>query len=119
EFRRVLFRSALRGSFRPVTKVNIDMFEQSYKMFIEENRVEQDSAEVIFEITLSNLRAEGEIDEEDFMDRAKLLCSLGHTVMISNFQEYYKLVEYFSRFTKMRMGLAMGVNNLIDIFDEK
>src|SRR5690606_2083370 len=33
--------------------------------------------------------------------------------------EYYKLVEYFSRFTKMRMGLAMGVNNLVDIFDEK
>jgi hypothetical protein len=110
---------ALRGSFRPVTKVNIDMFERSYEMFLNENRVEKDRTEVIFEITLSNLRAEGEIDEEDFMDRARLLCSLGHTVMISNFQEYYKLVEYFSRYTKMRMGLAMGVNNLVDIFDEK
>ncbi|MGO1585825.1 MAG: TonB-dependent receptor, partial [Mesonia sp.] len=42
-----------------------------------------------------------------------------HTVMISNFQEYYKLVEYFSRYTKQRMGLAMGVSNLVDIFDEK
>ncbi|WP_026450084.1 hypothetical protein [Aequorivita capsosiphonis] len=110
---------ALRGSFRPVTKVNIDMFERSYEMFLNENRVEKSRTKVIFEITLSNLRAEGEIDEEDFMDRARLLCSLGHTVMISNFQEYYKLVEYFSRYTKMRMGLAMGVNNLIDIFDEK
>ena len=72
-----------------------------------------------FEITLSNLKAEGEIDEQDFMDRAKLLCSLGQTVMISNFQEYYRLVEYFSNYTKSRMGLTMGVNNLIDIFDEK
>lgn len=119
---RILYKKnilALRGSFRPVTKVNIDMFERSYEMFVEENRVEKENTEVIFEITLSNLRAEGEIDEEDFMDRAKLLCSLGHTVMISNFQEYYKLVEYFSRYTKMRMGLAMGVNNLVDIFDEK
>ena len=53
------------------------------------------------------------------MDRAELLCSLGHTVMISNFQEYYKVVEYFSSYTKARMGLAMGVNNLVDIFDEK
>ncbi|WP_310993635.1 TonB-dependent receptor [Aequorivita marina] len=110
---------ALRGSFRPVTKVNIDMFERSYEMFLKENRVKKDRTEVVFEITLSNLRAEGEIDEEDFMDRARLLCSLGHSVMISNFQEYYKLVEYFSRYTKMRMGLAMGVNNLVDIFDEK
>ncbi|HLT49150.1 TonB-dependent receptor [Aequorivita nionensis] len=119
---RILYKKnilALRGSFRPVTKVNIDMFKRSYEMFLNENRVEKDRTEVIFEITLSNLRAEGEIDEEDFMDRARLLCSLGYTVMISNFQEYYKLVEYFSRYTKMRMGLAMGVNNLVDIFDEK
>lgn len=110
---------ALRGSFRPVTKVNIDMLEKSYDMFIKENRVNKDKTLVVFEITLSNLRSEGEIDERDFMDRAELLCSLGQTVMISNFQEYYKVVEYFSNYTKARMGLAMGVNNLIDIFDEK
>ena len=119
---RILYKKnilALRGSFRPVTKVNIDMFEKSHEMFINESKVDKNRTVTIFEITLSNLRAEGEIDEEDFMDRARLLCSLGHTVMISNFQEYYKLVEYFSRYTKMRLGLAMGVNNLIDIFDEK
>lgn len=110
---------ALRGSFRPVTSVNIDMYEKSLKMFLDESKVEKDNTLVIFEITLSNLRSEGEIDERDFMDRAELLCALGQTVMISNFQEYYKVVEYFSSYTKARMGLAMGVNNLIDIFDEK
>lgn len=110
---------ALRGSFRPVTKVNTDMYEQSLKMFLNENKVEKDNTFVVFEITLSNLKAEGEIDERDFMDRAELLCSLGKTVMISNFQEYYKVVEYFSSFTKARMGLAMGVSNLVEIFDEK
>ncbi|MGJ8593561.1 MAG: TonB-dependent receptor [Aquaticitalea sp.] len=119
---RVLYKKnilALRGSFRPVTKVNIDMFQKSYDMFVKENKVDVENTQVVFEITLSNLRAEGEIDEQDFMDRAKLLCSLGHTVLISNFQEYYKLVEYFSQYSKNRMGLAMGVNNLVDIFDEK
>lgn len=110
---------ALRGSFRPVTKVNMSMFEKSYEMFLKENKVDKDKTEVIFEITLSNLRAEGEIDEEDFLDRADLLCSLGQTVMISNFKEYYRVVEYFSNYTKARMGLAMGVSNLIEIFDEK
>lgn len=110
---------ALRGSFRPVTKVNMDMLEKSYKMFLEENKVDKENTFVVFEITLSNLRSEGEIDERDFMDRAELLCSLGQNVMISNFQEYYRVVEYFSNYTKARMGLAMGVNNLVDIFDEK
>lgn len=119
---RVLYKKnilTLRGSFRPVTKVNMDMYKKSYEMFIKENKVDLEKTQVIFEITLSNLRAEGEIDEQDFMDRAKLLCSLGQTVLISNFQEYYKLVEYFSQYTRARMGLAMGVNNLVDIFDEK
>ena len=110
---------ALRGSFRPVTKVNMEMYEKSYQMFIEENKVDEKKTVVVFEITLSNLRAEGKIDEQDFIDRADLLCSLGQSVMISNFQEYYKVVEYFSNYTKSRMGLAMGVSNMIDIFDEK
>jgi len=110
---------ALRGSFRPVTKVNMDMFEKSHDIFLRDQSVEYENTIVIFEITLSNLKASGEIDEQDFMDRAKLLCSLGHTVMISKFQEYYKLVEYFNSYTKAKIGLTMGVNNLIDIFDEK
>ncbi len=109
----------LRGSFRPVTKVNMDMYEESKKLFFEENKVDPKKAQVIFEITLSNLRAEGEINERDFLDRAELLCSLGQNVMITNYKEYFKLVEYFSEFTKERMALALGVNNLIQIFDEK
>ncbi|MAN27104.1 MULTISPECIES: TonB-dependent receptor [Mesonia] len=119
---RILYKKnvlALRGSFRPVTKVNMDIYKNALDLFLKENRVQEENTVSIFEITLSNLRSEGEIDEKDFMDRAKLLCALGQTVMISNFQEYYKVVEYFSRYTKQRMGLAMGVNNLVDIFDEK
>jgi hypothetical protein len=110
---------ALRGSFRPVTKVNMDMFELSKQQFLNTNKVKEDKTKIIFEITLANLKAEGEINERDFLDRAELLSSLGQNVMITNFQEYYKLVEYLSEFTKERMGLAMGVSSLIQIFDER
>lgn len=109
----------LRGSFRPVTKVNMDIYQRATELFYAERKVNKEKTKIIFEITLSNLSAEGEINERDFLDRAELLCSLGQYVMISNFSEYYKLVEYFSEFTKERMGLAMGVYNLIQIFDEK
>lgn len=110
---------AFRGSFRPITKVGIDIYNNAEALFLQEKRVVKKNTEVIFEITLSNLGADGEIDEADFMDRAKLLSSLGYTVLLSNFKEYYKLVEYFARFTKMRIGLAMGVSNLIEVFDQK
>jgi hypothetical protein len=119
----VLYRKnilAIRGSFRPVTKVNIDMIMNGYNMFIKEHRVDRQNLQVLFEITLNNLRSDtGDVDEKDFIDRADILCSLGQTVLISNYQEYYKLVEYFSRYTKARMGLIMGVGNLLDVFDEK
>ena len=110
---------AIRGSFRPVTKVNIDMIKNGYNKFILENRVCKEDLQVLFEITLSNLSSEGEIDEQDFLDRADILCSLGQTVLISNYQRYYKLLDYFSRFTKKRMGIIMGVPNLKQIFEEK
>lgn len=109
----------IRGSFRPVTKVNLDMMQNGYEAFIQENRVNKDNVQLLFEITLSNLKMEGDIDENDFLDRADILCSLGHTVLISNYRKYYKLIEYFSNYTKARMGLIIGVNNLLEIFDDK
>ena len=110
---------ALRGSFRPVTMVNVGMYLNSIKLFLKQKNVDLEKTQVVFEITLSNLKTDGEIDEQDFLDRAKLLCSLGQTVLISNFKEYYKLVEYFSLYTKKKIGLTMGINNLIEIFDPK
>ena len=110
---------ALRGRFRPVTKVNEDMYLQSLKLFKKEKKVEKDNTIVIFEITLADLENKGEIDEKDFIDRAKLLGSLGETVLISNYKEYYRLVEYFSMYTNKKIGLCMGVNNLIEVFDPK
>lgn len=110
---------ALRGSFRPVTKVNLDMYKKSLSIFEKEKDVDPDQTLVIFEITLSNLMSTGVIDEQDFMDRANLLCSLGHIVMISNFKEYYRLAEYFSNYTTKKIRLTMGVSNLVEIFQEK
>ncbi|MBT8316115.1 MAG: TonB-dependent receptor [Lutibacter sp.] len=111
---------ALRGSFRPVTKVNMDMLELAEQLFINKKKVNKDNTKIIFEITLTNLISdEGEIDERDFLERAELLCSLGQNVMITNYQEYYKLVEYLSEFTKGSIGLAMGVSNFVQIFNEK
>ena len=39
--------------------------------------------------------------------------------MISNYKKFYKLIEYLSQFTKARMGVILGVDNLIDMFEEK
>lgn len=110
---------AMRGSFRPVTRVNMDMIKKGYKQFIQSKNVQKDDAVVLFEITLNNLLADGTLDEQDFLDRADILCSIGQTVLISNYQEYYRLVDYFAGFTKKRIGLIMGIPSLQEIFDDK
>ena len=110
---------AIRGSFRPVTKVNIDMIAKGLKKFKEEPKVDPENIQVLFEITLNNLKAQGDIDEQDFLDRADILCSIGQTVLISNYKKYYKLIEFFSRHSKKRMGVIMGASTLVEIFDEK
>lgn len=110
---------AVRGSFRPVTKVNIDMLQNGIDMFMKDAACTQDQTEILIEITISNLRADGDIDERDFMDRVDILGKLGYTVIVSNFSEYYRLIDYFASYTTGNIGVAMGVNNLLMVFDEK
>jgi len=110
---------ALRGSFRPVTKVNIDMIKNGLNEFVKEKKVVEENLQVLFEITLNNLKEEGDINEKDFLDRVNILCSIGQTVMISNYQRYYKLLDYFGRFTKERIGIILGLTNLQEIFEAR
>jgi hypothetical protein len=95
------------------------MIMKGMKLFEKEYRVDSENIQVLFEITLNNLRAEGDIDEQDFLDRADILCSLGQTVLVSNYSKYYKLIEYFSKYTNKRMGIIMGTNMLMELFNEK
>jgi hypothetical protein len=80
----------MRGRFRPVTKVHIDMIEKGKMQFLKEEGVDPEKLQVIFELTLKDLTAEGKISIKDFIDRAELLGSLGYTVMISNYLKHYK-----------------------------
>jgi hypothetical protein len=71
------------------------------------------------EITMRNLLSGGKLDAQDFLSRVDLLSDIGFTVLISNYSEYYRLTSYFRRYTKEMIGVAMGINNLLEIFNEK
>ena len=110
----------MRGRFRPVTKVHIDMLTAARKQFCEEEGVEEGNVQEVFELTLKDLTADGKISDKDFIDRAELLGSLGYTVMISNYLKYYKMVDYLSEFARgQKMGVVLGIYNLHTIFDER
>jgi hypothetical protein len=110
----------LRGRFRPVTHVNVDMLLTSRRHFLNDHDVDRSKLVMLTELTLNDLSADGSIDEKDFLYRADIICSLGQNVLVSNYFEYYRLVDYLSTTTKGRkIGLVMGIYALQKVFDEK
>lgn len=107
-----------RGSFRPVTLVTNDMLDCARNMFLLEETVKNEEPEILMEITMKNLLASGELDLRDFLDRVDMLGTIGRTVLISNYGEYYRLVNYLTRYTDRMIGLPLGVPAMVEIFDE-
>src|SRR5476651_605643 len=113
----------IRGRFRPIINVHLDMLNTGVKQFMQEPDVDAKNVVVITELTLQSLKERNadetaEIDEKDFLDRVDILCSLGQTVLISDFHEYYKLVAYLSKITILKLGVVLGYPNLEYIFTE-
>ena len=98
-----------RGSFRPVTKVNIDMINSARERFAAEPEVESGQVVELMEITMRNLLAAGKIDLTDFLARADVLAAAGKTVLISDYFEYYRLAAYLTRYTSQPIAVTMGV----------
>lgn len=108
-----------RGSFRPLTNVNVDMLEAARTKFENEPDVEPNQVITLAEITMKNLRANGEIDLQDFLQRVDVLAACGMTVLISDYFEYYRLAAYLARYTKKKVAITMGAGSLCELFDDK
>lgn len=118
----VLHKKAIlveRGSFRPATLVNMDMLRCACAQFVQEPAVKETPVEFLMEITMHNLLESGELDHQDFLARVDTLAALGNTVLISNYSEFYRLVSYFRRYSKEMIGIVMGINNLLEVFNER
>ncbi|NOZ47763.1 MAG: TonB-dependent receptor [Chlorobi bacterium] len=110
---------AFRGSFRPMTLAGLDMINASINLFRKDKDYDENNTITVCEITLNNLIEQGDFDEQDFLNRVDLLNSLGQNVMISNFREYYKLVDYFAPFKIKNLRIIIGVLTFIKVLEPK
>lgn len=108
-----------RGSFRPVTKVSVDMMNSASQQFGSEPDVQGKEIVEVMEITMNNLRETSGIDPQDFLARADLLACTGKIVLISDYQEYYRLAAYLTRYTSEPIAIVMGAGSIRDLFNEK
>jgi len=118
-----LYKKALmvvRGNFRPPSLVTQDVMRSSFKQFKEEDYIDPDRAYNITEITLDYLRDdEGNINDQDFLDRTELICALGYKVIVSDCSNHQKLINYLGDYKIKKLGLVIGVRELLDIINEK
>src|SRR5450432_2880843 len=108
-----------RGSFRPVTHVNLDMLSSAHAAFSSSLSESEGEVVQLLEVTMRNLMASGEIDYRDFLARADMMAATGKIVLISDYFEYYRLATYLRRYTSRRIGITMGAGSLLELFDEK
>lgn len=109
----------IRGSFRPVTNLNVDMIEQGRKQFTSNCGITADNCITLAEITTASLKGENaeQVDPADFLCRVDMLNSLGYSVMISDYVRYFRLRAYLRRYTSLSIGIVLGMDNLRTIFD--
>jgi len=107
-----------RGSFRPITHVNVDMLHKAQEDFLQIPGVHASDPVVLFEMTVKNLLQGDCINERDFLDRADSLSALGNIVMISDFSEHYRLPQFFRRYSDEPIAMVGGMNALLQVLDE-
>ncbi len=109
-----------RGSFRPITRVTLDMLEQALTLMRGDAAGERRDPVALMEMTLRNLLTPDlRVDHSDFLARMDTLRAIGRTVMVSNYSRFHNVTTYLRRYTKDRIGMVLGVPTLAQIFQEK
>lgn len=109
-----------RGSFRPITRVTLDMQERSLSQVRRMPDMEGREPIVLMEMTLRNLLTLGEkVEHADFLARMDTLRALGKTVMVSNYSRFHNVTSYLRRYTHERIVMVLGIPTLLQLFDEE
>jgi len=110
-----------RGSFRPATRLTVDLLERAKERFLEEPEVRGQQPLVLAEMTLRNLTQpdQNRAGPADFLARAEILHVLGVDVLVSRFGPFYQLADYLAGYTDRLLGIAVGVPTLNDVLDEQ
>lgn len=110
----------VRGNFRPPTLVTEDVIDSAFKQFKREENVAGERSLIMTEITTEYLTdAAGNIDDVDFLDRAKMINALGQKVIVSSCSNHQMLINYLQDYKVAKLGLVIGVRELLEIIEEK
>lgn len=110
-----------RGSFDPITRVNMDMIDKGRLAFVQDFGAKAENHIEILEITMHNLLCMDDcsVEYDNFLARADVLQALGKNVLISKYAEFHRLSGFLSRHTKEPIGIILGLPLFEELFNER
>lgn len=107
-----------RGTFAPVTSLNLEMLSRAREMFVADGPTPPATPVEIMEITTNNLRGGAAVDDADFLARVDLLAAVGKMVLVSDLGPFHRLADYLARRSVDRTGIVLGLPLLRELFNE-
>ncbi|GEP41163.1 hypothetical protein BGE01nite_04540 [Brevifollis gellanilyticus] len=110
-----------RGTFDPITRVNLDMLDRGIAHFKKDFGEESDGLMEICEITMHNLLCMDDcaVEYQNFLARADILQALGKNVLVSKYAEFHRLSSYLARYTQQPVGIVLGLPLFEELFNER
>ncbi|MFB6318681.1 hypothetical protein [Saccharicrinis sp. FJH54] len=106
-----------RGYFRPINKLGMDFIQDSMEIFERDEDYKPDNTISFCEISLNYLIQDANLDEKDFLHRVDLLNIMGQSVMVSKFNRFFQLVDYFGQFKMIKLRIVVGLPTFEKILD--
>ena len=108
----------MRGSFKPPTKVHMDMSNAAMEQFKNVGGLSGRGLLSVAEITMSELASDSEQDDASFLARVDLLVKLGFHVLISDYLRFFRLRSWIRNYTENRIGIVLSAHDINPLFDE-
>lgn len=108
----------MRSMFKPITNVGVDMMTSGMEIFKRIPEVNDDTALIVPEISVAEMRSQNAFDMQDILNRVDCLNLLSYPVIVSNYLRYFRLSDYLGRYTRGKIAFVMGIPNLATLFDD-
>lgn len=108
----------MRGSFKPPTRVHVDMSTAAMEQFQQADGLSGRGILNVAEITMSELASDEEQDDASFLARVDLLVKLGYHVLISDYLRFFRLRSWIRNYTDSRIGIILSVLDFDSLFDD-
>lgn len=108
----------MRGMFKPVTHVSVDMITSGMEIFSRIPEVTAEDTIAVPEISIAEMRVQNAIDMPDILDRVDCLNLLGYPVIVSNYLRFFRMRDYIGRYTRKKVAFVLGIPNLVTLFDD-